>query len=67
MCIRDSPLASPPGAGGAALRTAPPALGPAEWGSPTFADSKPRSGKFGLSGVLGPRPSPALFSAPSSL
>eukprot|EP00969_Alexandrium_andersonii_P352480 15437763-Alexandrium_andersonii.AAC.1 len=37
----ETPLAALPSAGGAALRAKPPALGPAEWGSPTLADSEP--------------------------
>eukprot|EP00969_Alexandrium_andersonii_P226800 10015896-Alexandrium_andersonii.AAC.1 len=42
-----------PSAGGAALRAASPAHGPAEWGSPAFADSEPWRGPFGPLGVPG--------------
>eukprot|EP00969_Alexandrium_andersonii_P304600 13464574-Alexandrium_andersonii.AAC.1 len=34
--------------------------GPAEWGSPTFADSEPRRGPVGPLGVLGGRGPPAV-------
>eukprot|EP00969_Alexandrium_andersonii_P366919 15469563-Alexandrium_andersonii.AAC.1 len=60
-----SPPAALPSAGGTALRAAPPAPGPAEWGSPTSADSEPRRGPFGSLGVLGPRLPSTGFWAPS--
>eukprot|EP00969_Alexandrium_andersonii_P272563 12046081-Alexandrium_andersonii.AAC.1 len=49
----ETPLAPLPGAGGVALCTASLASGPAEWGSPTFAESDPRRGPSGPLGVLG--------------
>eukprot|EP00969_Alexandrium_andersonii_P349301 15430731-Alexandrium_andersonii.AAC.1 len=61
------PLAALQGAGGAALRATPPALGPAEWGSPSFADSEPQRGPFGPLGALGSPPPRVGFWAPSSL
>eukprot|EP00969_Alexandrium_andersonii_P232596 10269690-Alexandrium_andersonii.AAC.1 len=40
----EPPPCSLPDSGGAALRAAPPASGPAEVWSPTSADSEPRRG-----------------------
>eukprot|EP00969_Alexandrium_andersonii_P208860 9224101-Alexandrium_andersonii.AAC.1 len=52
------------GAGGAARSAAPSVLGPAGWGSRTFADSEPRRGPFGPVCALGPPPPRAGCWAP---
>eukprot|EP00969_Alexandrium_andersonii_P297203 13134096-Alexandrium_andersonii.AAC.1 len=46
------PCFSKAGAGGAAVRTAPPAPRSASWGSSDFADSEPPRGPFGPLGEL---------------
>eukprot|EP00969_Alexandrium_andersonii_P018375 803357-Alexandrium_andersonii.AAC.1 len=65
--VSSGPQLQPEGANRPYPRVAPLALGPAEWGPPTFVDSEPRRGLFGQSGVLGPRPPQAGFWAPTSL
>eukprot|EP00969_Alexandrium_andersonii_P244625 10808986-Alexandrium_andersonii.AAC.1 len=65
----ETPPAALPGAGGAALRAAPPAFGATECGlrHSTFSDSEPRRGPFGSLGALGPPPPRVGCWAPSSL